>query len=133
LDARAIQGSVAASKWDSMCGMRRRTYAGREPTWHDPTTLSQLSRQLALSIDAQVQGALSLPTRVFQHLPTVRNFYAHRNEDTSERLARVARALGLRPRSRATELMLSFAPARPQNVLADWIDEVRVVAETLCA
>jgi hypothetical protein len=103
-----------------------------EPVWHDTNTLLKLFTSVGASNLPQVQASLSYPTTAFAFLPTLRNFFAHRNEETALKAAAVARSLGLSGRLKPTEVLCSILPGRPQNVLADWLDDLRAVMTLLC-
>jgi hypothetical protein len=79
-----------------------------------------------------IANGLSTLTRAFDDLPIARNFFAHRNEDTAKKVARVARRLGVPAGSRPSDAVVSRLPTRPQNVLADWIDDVRCCVDLVC-
>lgn len=103
-----------------------------EPAWHDPGVVLTLLREAKSSNLAQVDAAFGYRTRVFQDLTLCRHFYAHRNEDTEARAVQLARAYGMAPTRRVTDLLCSRAPSRPQTVLLDWLDDLRIVVELLC-
>ncbi len=102
-----------------------------EPAWHDPNTLLKTFAALNVSNLSQVQAAFSYSTSAFAYLPTVRNFFAHRNKDTMHKVRDVARHLGINPNQRACEIVCSAMGGRPQNILADWLDDLRNVAVLL--
>lgn len=104
----------------------------QEPAWHDPNTLLKTFTVLNVSNLNQVQAAFSYSTSAFDYLPTVRNFFAHRNDDTMRKVRDVARHLGINPNQRACEIVCSAIAGRHQNVLADWLDDLRNVAVLLC-
>lgn len=104
-----------------------------EPDWLSPEILLKLLRALNSSNLATAQAALSYPSRVFKDLPTVRNFFAHRHEETARKVASVAHSHGLSSRRRPEELMCTRLPSRPENILTDWLDAIRIVAVALCA
>jgi len=103
-----------------------------EPTWFDVQTLLKLFPALGASNAAQVVSAFSYPTKVFQHLPTARNFFAHRNVETSGKVSAIARAYSVAIARRASDVFCSRSPARPQSVLADWLDDIRNVVDIMC-
>jgi hypothetical protein len=103
-----------------------------EPSWHDPNTLLRLSDALGYSNLTEVRAAFAYPTRAFQDLPTVRNFFAHRNEETARKAVNIARSYGLSTLLRPSDILISIAPGRPQSVLSDWLDDIRYVIELLC-
>jgi hypothetical protein len=103
-----------------------------EPVWHETKTLLKLLRAAGASNLPQVQSALSVGPQVFKYLPTVRNFFAHRCDETFKKSSGIARQLGVGLGLRPCEIVCSQLPGRPQNVLADWIDDMRNVIELAC-
>jgi hypothetical protein len=103
-----------------------------EPVWHEPTTLSKLFVAVKASNLTQVQGAISAQPYVFTALPTIRNFFAHRSLQSAQKIPGVARGIGLSVGLRPCEILCSRLPGRPQNVLADWIDDIRNAIELAC-
>jgi hypothetical protein len=103
-----------------------------EPTWHDPNTLITLLSSLSTSNLSDIQAALSYQTDVFSLLPSFRNFFAHRNEETAGKIKTRARALGFSPALRACEILCTSHPGRPQNVLSDWLDDLIIVINLMC-
>lgn len=104
-----------------------------EPKWQDIALFHRTCQEMQCSHLAHVQSALSLPARVFQDLPTFRNFYAHRNEETAEKALRIARQnyLIVGPRHPSSALAIA-GKNRPQALLLDWIDELDTVCVLLC-
>ncbi len=105
---------------------------GAEPNWSDPGILLLLLRTIGASNYTNVKAAFSYSTTVFRDLPTMRNFFAHRDEGTARKTARVARSVGLSVHLRPSEILCSRSPGRPQNVITDWIDDVRNIIDLAC-
>jgi hypothetical protein len=103
-----------------------------EPTWHDPVTLLTLATEIGVSNLSKVQAAFSLGATYPNVLPTVRNFYAHRNEETFRKVIEKAVLLGLGRNLRPCEFVCTSLPSRPQNLISDWLDEIRLTIELLC-
>jgi len=130
-----ITNTIDALFWATrvMKGAKRPPIDRRqEPAWHDPNTLLKTFAALNVSNLGQVQAAFSYSTTVFAYLPTIRNFFAHRNDETMHKVRDVARHLGINPNQRACEIVCSAIAGRPQNILADWLDDLRNVAVLLC-
>ncbi len=106
-----------------------------EPPWHNKRVVLPLFANVGASNLAQIQAAFSIPATFMDYLPAVRNFYAHRCDETYAKAAGVAVKLGLStiPRLRPTEIMCSAMPTRPQNVITDWLDEMTAVVSHMCA
>jgi hypothetical protein len=103
-----------------------------EPSWRQPTTLLRISSAIGFSHNGQVTAAFSTATKVFDDLPEFRNFYAHRSEVTAGQVTALATAWGITARLHPSEVIASYLPGRPQNVIADWIDDVATVIDLLC-
>lgn len=102
-----------------------------EPTWHDTHIFLSLMTQLSPNNLGSITGAMGYPTTVFRDLPTCRNFFAHRCEATAVKVSRVARRNGINPSLRPMDVLSSRLAQRPQNVLADWIDDLRTIIELM--
>jgi hypothetical protein len=87
-----------------------------EPTWHDPRTLLTLASDIGVSNLNEVQAAFSLGATYLSNLPTVRNFYAHRNDETFRKVREKAILLGLGRNIRPSEFVCTVLPSRPQNL-----------------
>ena len=103
-----------------------------EPTWHDPTVLLRLVRELNCSSLPQVTTALGYATTAFKDLPVFRNFFAHRNEGTAAKTANVARRCTLSPALRPSEILCARRAGRPQSVLSEWLDDLHNVIVSVC-
>jgi hypothetical protein len=115
----------------------KKTFATRrdEPTWHNPNDFLKLLRKVGASNISRIQAGLAYRTTFFDFLPTIRNFYAHRCDETSRKAGNVGVKLGLSatPNLHATEIMCSRLPRRPQNIATDWLDDIGNVIDLLCA
>ena len=103
-----------------------------EPAWHDPSNLLSLAAAVEVSNFAQISAALSFGATYVSNLPTVRNFYAHRNDETFRKVQSKAALLGLGTNLRPCEFVCASLPSRPQNLISDWLDEMRLTIELLC-
>jgi hypothetical protein len=100
----------------------------QEPTWHSSAQLIKLLMALGASNLATVTAALSYPTDAFGYLPTARNFFAHRNEDTARKLHNIAAPMLISAIGHPTNILIQKRPARPNNVLTDWALDLLVVS-----
>lgn len=104
-----------------------------EPPWHEVNTLIKLASTLAFSNFAQVASAFSYPTNFFRHSPPIRNFFAHRNKGTAEKVIRVIAAAPYYSTERVAYRFLgNLMVGRPQTVMAEWLDDLRLVSYELC-
>lgn len=103
-----------------------------EPTWRLPSTLLRLSTAIGFSHSAQITTAFSVPTSVFDDLPKFRNFYAHRGKSTFQGVAMARSQRRMQGPAHPTAVMATCLPGRPQNLISDWCDEIRITVELLC-
>jgi hypothetical protein len=106
-----------------------------EPAWHNLNDFLKLLRRVGVSNMTCVGAGLAYRTTFFDFLVTIRNFYAHRCDETSRKAGNVGVKLGLSatPNLHATEIMCSRLPRRPQNIATDWLDDIGNVIDLLCA
>jgi hypothetical protein len=128
----AIEFAVLTVRGHSYVQNHRGPWKWRdEPKWYDPSVINNISPRLALSNLAQIQGAFGIPTVAFSEIPVFRNFFAHRNHDTASRvrslITRSYTTYGFSRRTNPSAFLCARLPARPQNVLADYIDDIRNV------
>lgn len=104
-----------------------------EPSWHDVSVFVRTCQAIQCSHLADIQAALSIQGRACYDLPTFRNFYAHRNEESAQKALNLARTqyLIVGPRHPSEALSVP-AKARPQPLLLDWLDEIDAMMELLC-
>jgi hypothetical protein len=103
-----------------------------EPTWYKRETLAKLSSQLKMSNDLEIQTALSIPSPAFTDLVVYRHFFAHRGMATVSNARALAPQYGQPKSLHPAEVVCGFAPGRPQNIMADWLADMRVTVEFLC-
>jgi hypothetical protein len=106
-----------------------------EPPWHDTNNFLSLLQNVDASNLSQIYAAFSTGVDFFDFLPTVRNFYAHRCDETFRKATRVGMKLGLAtmPKLRPTEIMCARLPKRPSNVITEWLDDMANVVDLLCS
>jgi len=103
-----------------------------EPTWRQTTTLTRIAPLAGFSNLGQITAAFTLPTTVFDDLPSVRNFYAHRCHDSFVTVDQWAQSKGFPQRKHATHVLDTHLAGRPQSVMSDWLDEISMTVNTLC-
>jgi hypothetical protein len=102
-----------------------------EPTVRDPKDTEKVLINCGASNLPSLQRALALNVGVFRDLSTVRNFYAHRNENTCRKVRDKARALGAPPVSHPDELVQSAIAGRPVSIFEDWMGEAELFFDEL--
>jgi hypothetical protein len=133
-----IQATFTESPWLGRRGRPTQIDRRQEPAWHDPAVIMRLSSALLLSNDSTITQALSLGATFARDLPPIRNYFAHKNEDSAERVRRIGRQYGISAyagsslRKKTPALVItSSAPGRPQSILADWLDELETTASLI--
>ncbi len=104
-----------------------------EPVWHSRREFLKTITLAGLTNRAQIVAALSLPSRVIEHLPTVRNFYAHRNDETVAKVRGIALRYALPTIHHPTDFMRARISGRPATIFEEWIAELDAVVAAMCA
>jgi hypothetical protein len=66
---------------------------------------------------------------VFRDIATVRNFYAHRNDDTARKVRAKARSMGIPTAYHADDLVTAAGVGRPVSLFEDWLREAQLFFE----
>lgn len=105
-----------------------------EPDWKAKGTLLSLSAAIGFSNAPAILSGLSYPATFFDELAVFRNFFAHRDEGTAGRVARLAKArYQVHSFGHPAELLLRPLPNRPGRLFLTWSSEVKTVAALMCA
>ena len=102
-----------------------------EQTIRNPKDTEKILISCSATNLPSLQRALSLNATFFRDLPTVRNFYAHRNSDTWRKVQNKALALGVSPVTHPDELVRASLAGRPVTVFEDWLAEAQLFFEEL--
>jgi hypothetical protein len=105
-----------------------------EPTWHDPNFMIKVCRHIGCSNIAEIESGLSGGQTVFINLPTFRNFFAHRNQQTELAAKTVAlQKYGISaPQLKISEILLLPPLSETQPLINIWIVEMKITIEFLC-
>jgi hypothetical protein len=98
----------------------------KEPKIRDPRDTEKILLACNASNINSLQNALSLNTTLFSDLATLRNFYAHRNIDTSRKVRNRARSLGLFNLPHPDGFAIHLLPNRPVSIFDDWLDDAEL-------
>jgi len=104
-----------------------------EPTWFNPHVFLTSCQALGVSNIAQIQNALSAQTRVMIDLPAFRNYVAHRNENSARSARRIAAHYTIPGFKHPLQVLCTLPHRRPQPLLREWISDLDVLVEFLCA
>jgi hypothetical protein len=102
-----------------------------EPAWHKVNNLITLCGHLGASNLPEVVAAFGYATKAFDCLPTLRNFFAHRNQDTCQECTVMATSIPVPPFRRPADIAVHRDYAKPMNVLSGWIRDMTFVADQL--
>ncbi len=103
-----------------------------EPKWYVRDDMLRISQHALGPHDAHVQAAFSLSSRVFLDLPVSRNYFAHKNQQTSRTASDLATQYTIPATRRPSQVLLSRPAGRPQPLIDEWIDDLLNAAELLC-
>jgi hypothetical protein len=103
-----------------------------EPKWFVTNTLLKTCKELDCSNYESIQIALSVGPEAFRYLPTFRNFYAHRNDDTAKKALKIASRYSIPRKNHPNEILLSIGYSRHQPIIFDWLDDITNTINLLC-
>lgn len=104
-----------------------------EPPWHDRNIFLRTCNELGCSHYSDILSAMSIQTRVLEDIPVFRNFYAHRNEESTRKAIDLGRHKYLiTGASHPTEVLATPPYKRTQPLILDWLDDIQVTIEFLC-
>lgn len=105
-----------------------------EPTWHDPNTLIVATKALQLSCAGTVQAAMSPFPQYLPDWSCIRNFFAHRNQDTfASALGILSQRYGIVSTKDLGKAVLAPRLNGARPLLWEWADNVEDLCEYLCA
>lgn len=96
-----------------------------EPTIRRPSDVVRVLSQLQTRNISSVRSAAAYPATFLDLLPTFRNFFAHRNQDTTMKVKNKIRNLGIPANDHPAKLLFKPIPDRPVRVCEDWFNELR--------
>jgi hypothetical protein len=103
----------------------------QEAKIRDPRQVDRVLSTCSASNVGSVRNALSLNTSLFSDIATVRNFYAHRNEDTWAKVRRQATEKGVLNIKHTDEFVTRQIPGRPVSLLEDWLDDAELFFDVM--
>jgi len=103
-----------------------------EPTWHDPNTLLSVCGHIGCSNIINISNGLSGGQTFFSGLPTFRNFYAHKNQQTENAAMQKSPIYSIPATLRPSEALRAFPINETSTLLEKWLDEITVTIEYLC-
>jgi hypothetical protein len=107
-------------------GGRRGRTRFDEPSWFDKAIYTRLAAQFAFNNLPAITSAFAIPTSFFD-LVTVRNFFAHKNEGTAVKVARLGRRMYPTPPACPGKLLVDIVvPTNPPLVI-EWIHDARTM------
>jgi hypothetical protein len=102
-----------------------------EPTVRDLKITEKILLGCGASNLPSLQNALALNLSLFRDIPTIRNFYAHRNEDTWKKVKDKARLMGIRATRHTDDLVQAVVAGRPWSIFEDWLGDLEIFFEEL--
>lgn len=103
-----------------------------EPTWHDQNILSSVCSHIGCSNITNIRDGLSGGQTFFSDLPTFRNFYAHRNQETELAAMNKATRYSISSTLKPSAILREFPIGETSTLLVKWLDELEFTIEYLC-
>jgi len=103
-----------------------------EPAWHDPNTLIRICTEIQCSNITNICDGLSGGQTFFSDLPTFRNFYAHRNQETELAAMNKAPRYSISATLKPSAILREFPIGETSILLVKWLNELEFTIEYLC-
>lgn len=103
-----------------------------EPAWHDTSVIIDVAAAASLSNTASIQSAFGFGFSVFGHLPTFRNYFAHRGFQTRQAAMAFGPLYAIGTSAKPSEVMRYVRSGASSSVLESWIDEIQLTIDELC-
>jgi len=103
-----------------------------EPPWQDRNVFLKIVRRLGLSNEPSITAAVNASATTLANLPTIRNFYAHRNEDTAKKTAAVQLSYGVPGKMHLTCFLGTRLGVRPHAILRYLVKDIGTALNMAC-
>jgi hypothetical protein len=103
-----------------------------EPAWQDRSIFLRIVRGLGLSNEPAITAAIGVSAQTLANLPVIRNFYAHRTEDTAKKTAAVQLRYGFSGSIHPTEFLASRVGTQPHAILRYLVEDISISITTAC-
>ena len=102
-----------------------------EPAWHRPNNIRKLSGDLALSNAAAILTGLARGGASINDLIQVRNYFAHRNEDTAATVRTVLYRHAITPKYSVEDSVCQRVPASSAILLELWLSDLAAAIDLM--
>jgi len=102
-----------------------------EPTVRDPNEIRKILIDCSASNLPSLDNALSLNSRLFRDVKTIRHFYAHRSKDTFIKVSTTSASMGLYHPKHPDQILSHVMPGRSMPVIEEWLIEAQIFYELL--
>jgi hypothetical protein len=96
----------------------------QHPEWRDPGVIRKLLDAMQASNLAAWQLGIGVQSRVTRDLPTMRNFFAHKNRESAGRAHALRRHYGVTQSLSPWELLAVVPPQSQQPLVREWMDDL---------
>jgi hypothetical protein len=103
-----------------------------EPIWRELSVIDNCCGHLDIGNLAAVRAATSLAPTYLRELPKVRNFAAHKCENTRLQLDKIALARGQPSNANLATVMLATGNAGIPTVALQWMVEMEAALVAMC-
>ena len=109
-----------------LCGIHKKQFGYWEPNWKNPTECIKAANDLLLANRVDIGNGIGLSPSPIENLRRIRNFCAHRKEETANYLNAICRNLGINGKYSAREIIAHIIPPG-HSVFEDWVYQIRTM------
>jgi hypothetical protein len=121
-----------AARNDALYKVKGQHRFGWEPRWHDAAKCINSANHLKVSNRGTIASALGVTPAPEPHLRCVRDYLAHRSEDTEQKLLALSQTLAPNQNLNAVELALAQVVSSRSNSsvtrLREWVEQLDAIA-----
>ncbi|MEM9762181.1 MAG: hypothetical protein AAF968_06690 [Pseudomonadota bacterium] len=100
-----------------------------EPTVREPRVVRDILQDVGAQNIPSVENALSINAYVFDEIPTVRIFFAHRNFDTAKKVRKLGLSIAAQPELSAEALVTRNRAGSRGLIFNEWCGETATFFE----
>lgn len=100
----------------------------KEPPWHVANECTGVLRRLGVQNRTQIIAALGASNSPAEHLRHVRNYFAHRNDDTLSKVQETKRQLLVPPHFSAMDIVMDPVPPGIRR-FEMWVSLLKIIAQ----
>lgn len=102
-----------------------------EPHWFDKTIVTRLANNFDLTNTTSIASGFAYQTSIFSMLPTFRNYFAHKCEETAAKVEKLRKQKIPSYRGCPSQLLIDPQSGAAPSLMVEWVHDVRTMGQLL--